>query len=80
MKSRFLFKPPGLWSLVTASITNQYGLLEGGRSFDVEFVGLSSSRIPTYDDRNFREMGEREHGLKGDEKRLARPAVGCGDN
>lgn len=29
MKSRFLFKPPSLWSLVTASLTNQYGLLEG---------------------------------------------------
>lgn len=49
-------------------------------AFDVEFVGLSSSSIPAYNDRNFREMGEREHGLKGGEKRLTRPAVGCGDN
>ena len=54
-------------------------LKEGG-AFDVEFVGLNRSSIPTYDDRNFREMGEHEHRLKGAEKRLARPAVGCGDN
>lgn len=33
MKSRFLFKLPSLWSLVAASLTNQYGCLEGGRSF-----------------------------------------------